>query len=524
MTLDNLKFALILNNKMLLNRLKTFMHAHDNMTVLNGLGVDKDNHLLFKDKLVNEQYEITDAEIKAMVDEVIAALDQEGTDPTPTTPDTPTPDPPIIYGYKKTIATADPSARIEYIEGCQGFTPAHMDYGAGTFNYGSWADAFFMKVRPVMLNYDGTVAYELDPNDYTKKKDGTASDVANPDFAGNVMVGIPTIWFKRETIDGVTYVRISNQKVDDTYKAYAHTNASGDIMKYTYLPAYKGIIISGKLRSLSETLPTDRSSVSTLMSAANANNPSGKNLWNIETYADIQMLYDLCVLISKTNNSQQAFGYGVSSVPGSTLDEKESHIQSSGALNNKGLFYGSNTMLDVVKIFGIENFWGNSINIVAGFIYDNNGTYKIKMTYGTQDGSTIIGYNTDGSGYIVPSNFSKMNATDDGSYFTTDGIIKETYTDQYGTRAITFKDSGSNNDFDAWNIYECSRGSCFRNNFETNGVTSILRHGGNITMGYGNGISYVDYGPSLTTNVAWNVGASLSCKPDVEENILIKAS
>ncbi len=494
MTLDNLKFALILNNKMLLNRLKTFMHAHDNMTVLNGLGVDKDNHLLFKDKLVNEQYEITDAEIKAMVDEVIAALDQEGTDPTPT------PDPPIIYGYKKTIATADPSARIEYIEGCQGFTPAHMDYEADTFNYGSWADAFFMKIRPVMLNYDGTVAYELDPNDYTKKKDGTASDVGNSDFAGNVMVGIPTIWFKRETIDGVTYVRISNQKVDETYKAYAHTNANGDIMKYTYISAYDGAIITGsdKLRSLSNRIPGRSGATGSVVQRAELNNLEGKNIWNVETYADVQMIYDLCILISKTNNSQAAFGFGVG-------QSDNTIVKNSGILNKNGLFYGANNDTTPVKVFGIENFWGNVGNTMVGIVI-NNGVMKIKMTYGTQDGSTGNGYNTDGTGYITmdPSTYMNTGVVNDGDF------ISETYTDQYGTRVKAH--NGTQNTYECDNYWDAE-----------NDVISMGVHGGESGGGFRNGVGTMSMRCPLN-GTALNLGASLSCKPDAEENILIKAN
>ena len=39
-------------------------------------------------------------------------------------------------------------------------TPAYMDFSGGSFNYGSWADIWFIaKNRPVALKYDGTVDY-----------------------------------------------------------------------------------------------------------------------------------------------------------------------------------------------------------------------------------------------------------------------------------------------------------------------------------------------------------------------------
>lgn len=76
MTLDNLRYALILSNKALLGRLKPFIHKHDNLSTLNGLGTDDKDHLLFNGNLVNEQYEVSDDEIEKIVNEVMSELDK----------------------------------------------------------------------------------------------------------------------------------------------------------------------------------------------------------------------------------------------------------------------------------------------------------------------------------------------------------------------------------------------------------------------------------------------------------------
>lgn len=105
MTLDNLRYALILNNKMLLDRLKPFIHKHDNLPTLNGLGADENDHLLFNGDLVNEQYEVTDDEIEKIVNEVMTELDKtlgddsgnsggEEDDNPPTLPEPPAPEEP----------------------------------------------------------------------------------------------------------------------------------------------------------------------------------------------------------------------------------------------------------------------------------------------------------------------------------------------------------------------------------------------------------------------------------------------
>jgi hypothetical protein len=86
-----------------------------------------------------------------------------------------------------------------------------------------------------MLKYDGTVDYYLDPNDYSKKLDGTASDVADPTYAGNAMMEWgrdgKIIWYKVvPDSDPTSYsVYIADNQVDDAYVCYPFVNGDGDI-------------------------------------------------------------------------------------------------------------------------------------------------------------------------------------------------------------------------------------------------------------------------------------------------------
>ena len=88
-----------------------------------------------------------------------------------------------VYGFHIDGNDSNPSTRVRYLLDAVGMTPAKMNFAAGTFDYGSWADAFFMP-RPCMLKYDGTVDYYLNENDYTKKDDGHAYDIASADNVG----------------------------------------------------------------------------------------------------------------------------------------------------------------------------------------------------------------------------------------------------------------------------------------------------------------------------------------------------
>ena len=129
---------------------------------------------------------------------------------------------PKRYGFRVKIAEPDPEARVEYIYDAVGMTPAAMNFSGGVFNFGSWADVWFVRDNyPAMVKYDGTEDYRLNPNDYTKKlTDNTASDVANTGYGGNAMTAIPCCWVKRWEENGYRYVSICETQYDEGYKAF----------------------------------------------------------------------------------------------------------------------------------------------------------------------------------------------------------------------------------------------------------------------------------------------------------------
>ena len=148
-----------------------------------------------------------------------------------------------LYGFDIYQDDDNPDTRVHYASDCINATwsPINIDFDKGTYDLGEWKNAFFMKlIRPVMLNYDGTVAYELDHDDQTYKKEldssGTkvASDISNQNFTGNAMVEFPKMYFARWTdSDGkISHIRISNTDLGNvtdssgnilaTYKCYAH--------------------------------------------------------------------------------------------------------------------------------------------------------------------------------------------------------------------------------------------------------------------------------------------------------------
>lgn len=302
-----------------------------------------------------------------------------------------------IYGFHIDQNESDPSSMITYIEQNRYYDSAYMDYALDFFNYGDWKDAWFIKdLKPCMLNYDGTVAYELDKNDYSKKKDGTPSDITDTSFNGNAMMGIPKVYYKIvDNGDNTADVYISNKKVDNDYHCWSHLDNEGNEIDYCYMAIYESSKDSnGVLRSLSgKSLYSGKGTNykgTDFLVYLDKNNVTSDKIWSFETFSDRNLISLLLLLIGRSTDSQTVFGTG-------KISGNSSSFATPGTMNSNGLFYGGDNIQ--VKTFGIEGLWGNMYERVCGFICDK-GTYKIKLTYGQSDGSTVDGYNTDGTGYI----------------------------------------------------------------------------------------------------------------------------
>lgn len=291
---------------------------------------------------------------------------------------------PVRYGYRIKKTEPDPYARVEYIYDAVNFTPANMDFENDTFNFGSWSDVWFVKdIKPLMLKYDGTVDYYLYENDYSIKANGddvttpstatdSDSDVANTEYEGNAMVQIPLIWVKRYEDDDYIYEIVSNVKWDKNYKVYAHTNASGNVQPYFYYSMFEGSGSSSSIRSLSGKTVSKSLTASQQIQGATANGTG----WYIHTWCQRELIRTLCVLLGKSTDTQSVFGTGRATDSGNN----DSTI-TTGTLMNKGMFYGISANTSAVKVFHIENFWGNQWDRTAGLILDyTDGYVYVKMT------------------------------------------------------------------------------------------------------------------------------------------------
>ena len=391
-----------------------------------------------------------------------------------------------LYGFTIDPNESDPASCVTYIEENANFESAKMNYDTDTFEYGDWRDAWFIKnLNPCMLNYDGTVAYSLDKNDYSKKADGTASDIANTSFAGNAMVGIPKVYTKiTNNADGTLSVYFSDVKIDDEFNCYAHIDSAGNEMDYTYMPIYNGSNVSNRMRSISGLTVSNNTTADTEITYAKANNLNSDTIWHTEVLSDRMLINLLLVLIGKSTDSQTVFGSGNTN---GYVSSSNYGLLTTGTMNKKGLFWGNQDTKSGVKVFGIENWWGNIYRRIAGWI-NNKGTHKIKLTAGKADGSATDGYNTTGDGYILIS----------VSGLVTAGYIKKMLGSKFGLFPSEIGGSSS--------TYYCDI-------FYTN--TSQVNYayvGGYSAIGLDCGPWYSYLGDAASYS-NWYIGASISCKP-----------
>lgn len=324
----------------------------------------------------------------------------------------------VVYGIQIDKTNSNPSTRISYLHDAVGMTPVHMDFENGVFDYGDWQDAFFVKNnRPVMLNADRTVAYELDHNDYSKKLDGTKSDVSNINTPLNAMSEFPLIWLCQYEVSNYEYILISNVKINDNYNAYAYTREDGSIAKYMYLPMFGGSYDGLRLRSISGRTLTSNTTMQTEFNYAAANGAG----WTVIPWCRRNLINCLLLIMGKSEDSRALFGKGNA--------EGLDNALSTGTLNNKGQFYGYSDEIHQVKIFHIEKWWGDRSDRIAGLI-SNRGRVKVRM---------IPPYNTAGDRYIntiidLPeSNGWQKNTlmTNVGRYPITVGATLYTYESAY---------------------------------------------------------------------------------------------
>lgn len=384
-----------------------------------------------------------------------------------------------VYGYYIDEAAPVTSTRVHKIEGCDNYfyERAYMDFENNRFEWGDWRNAPFLP-RPCMLKRNGEVAYYLDPNDYLKKADGTASDVANSAFDGNAMMEWNTVFMKKYRDRNRIYVFFSNVKQDSGFECFSTLKSDGTYAEHFYTPIYEGNLVDNVMRSLSLNAVAQSGTTADQEAAYAEANGAG---WTTTVWADEDLITALFVLMFENTDSQAALGNG--NINGGT---SAAAFLPTGSGNQKGMFWGSTANNQCVKVFGMENWWGNRWRRPNGVLLIE-GIYHIKMTRSTADGSTTTGYNRTGAGYI------NTGLTTEGDYNA--AYISRVHAGKYGF--LVAKAAGSSTTFYADGHWSARTG------------TRMLLRGGPCYYGALCG-AFAFTVNELPALAHWSLGASLS--------------
>lgn len=234
----------------------------------------------------------------------------------------------------------------------------------------------FLGAKPCLLKEGKVIGY-LDPNNFSKFEDGSAADITSGN-AGDVMIEFPKRGINIQRKGTNLYVSMADELDNPNFSYLAHTKGDEQVDNI-YIGAYKGFELGGKLRSLSGKTPTVKKTIGGFRVDAQANGKGyQQSQWHQLVYR--QVAY---ILYAKNLDSQTAIGRG--------YVDGNNNALTTGSTDKLGMFYGETTGKKPVKVFGIEDFWGNVFEWVDGLV--TSSVRDILITKSNDD------YNDGGNGY-----------------------------------------------------------------------------------------------------------------------------
>lgn len=328
------------------------------------------------------------------------------------------------YGVCIDTINANPETAVTYVEDAIGMTSGSIEWNN---------TPIYKNIKPCVFK-NGVVQYYLNPNDLTKKVDGTASILTGLD--GDVMIEIPKmgVKFVNDSVNRKQYIYVTNNP-DETssgFHYYAHTRATEGDKSNLYIGRYLGSLNDSKLCSYSGASPVNSLTISQMRTYAQAKGTG----YDIVSYYPFVLLQALYLIKYKSLDSQSKIGRGF-------VSESNSTITQTGGTNTKGMDYGETTGTEQMSFLNIEDLWGNLRCYIDGFYHSSNNhnltafkdfndtglNYKdvgtssvsnasfISLTQCTTD-SGFLPINTFGSSTTYYSDYATLNANTNGMLVT----------------------------------------------------------------------------------------------------------
>lgn len=278
-----------------------------------------------------------------------------------------------VYVFQIDTDESDPDAAVSYPINCvnANFNHATKD------SLNDWANTFLGGIGACTLKEDGGINYWLDRANIFKKVDGTDAILTGAD--GNVMVALPKMYWKT-TIKVSTW---ANTSIPASYKietaiskgkfnnsvAWAHT-MDGVEYPYVFVGVFQGLKnADNKLTSVySDTENPTVSQTNDNMQTYAANNGDG---YSIVTWHTWSMINLISILAYKTLDFQKAIGKGNCQTSAGLLLGTSYRAQAGGCS------YGTQTNYDAMRIWYIENWFGDRWQQITGILKTEDNVFHI---------------------------------------------------------------------------------------------------------------------------------------------------
>lgn len=338
-----------------------------------------------------------------------------------------------IYGVQIDLTNSNPETAVTYTDDAVGMSPGS-----------AWNSMpIFKDIKPCVLK-NGVVQYYLDPNDLTKKADGTSADITSGND-GDVMIEIPKTGFLISTVGNALTVKVTEDPNNPNFKYYAHSRATEGDRSKLYIGAYLGWNDGDKLRSLSGKTPTANQTIGTFRTQAQANG-SGYDLVSFYPLTLLQCLY---LIKYKNLDSQSALGRG--------YVDGNSAVVATGGTNAKGIDFGETSGKQQMCFLNIEDMWGNLRWFIDGFFSPSRNM----LTAFTDFNDTGSGYTNRGRGATsdIGNYMSKPQGTTEAGFIVKEvsGSVTTHFTDYVNLYASRFPVFGGH-----WNNGSYAGAFCLR--------------------------------------------------------------
>ena len=391
------------------------------------------------------------------------------------------------YGFIEHMNILSPTERIEYIGANADYAPLTVDKTTGEASLNSWANfPVILGNKPWMVHSDGTPDYRLDENDYTKREDGTDSDVASTTYDGGAFAWIPKIYKQEYMLGNDRVVKFSMSKKDG-FTAVGFIDPDGKELEGVWIPMFYGSIVEETMKSISGVQPCYSKATAAEKTAIDAFGERAKFFGG----AIVQTLTDLLIMFGKSSNSQAVYGSGNSTGYDASLTPTMGVKQN--AVVGGGQFYGTadgkslNKILHSIVLGTYQQWMRDPYTLLV------NGRFKVSKDYKYD----LTGATYEDTGISLPKILNEDESQKTGPFYP----HKYQTVPGFGVVPVyPYKGSTSTGGCDGlWQNVD---------------ITAVALRFGTCGLGTDDGLRSLHVGSSAT-NAYWIIGASILLLPPV---------